>query len=83
MSFGHWHYAHFYYAQVQYREGGAKWRGYRDTVYRKLLRETKTARIGGREVAYWDQGHIGPIYTTSLNLIVLQLDNAYLPIYQR
>ena len=83
VSFGHWHYAHFYYAQVQYREGGAKWRNYRDTIYRKLLREAKTTRNGDREVVYWDQGHIGPIYTTSLNLIILQLDNAYLPIYQR
>src|SRR6478736_6080036 len=24
-GFGHWHYAHYYYSQVMYREGGEKW----------------------------------------------------------
>ena len=28
-------------------------------------------------------GNIGPIYVTACNLIMLQLDKAYLPIYQR
>ena len=82
-NFGHWHYAHFYYSQVQYRIGSTKWRNYRDVVYKKLLQEAKPVHIGDREVVYWDQGYIGPIYTTSLNLIILQLENAYLPIYQR
>ena len=31
---------------------------------------------------YWT-GNIGPIYVTACNLIMLQLDKAYLPIYQR
>jgi hypothetical protein len=26
---------------------------------------------------------VGPVYTTALNLIILQLDKASLPIYQR
>lgn len=82
-SFGHWHYAHFYYAQVQYREGGATWRNYRDTIYRKLVQEAKPIRVGNQDLVYWDQGYIGPIYTTSLNLIILQLDQGCLPIYQR
>ena len=29
-DFGHWHYAHYYYSQVLYREGGEKWEKYRD-----------------------------------------------------
>ena len=37
----------------------------------------------GKTLAYWDQGYIGPIYTTSINLTVLQLDKGALPIYQR
>jgi hypothetical protein len=82
-GFGHWHYAHFYYSQVQYRDGGTAWRNYRDAVYQKLLREVRTVRLRDGEGVYWDQGYIGPIYTTSLNLIILQLENAYLPIYQR
>jgi hypothetical protein len=31
----------------------------------------------------WTQGYIGPIYTTAINLTILQLENAVLPIYQR
>ena len=31
----------------------------------------------------WNQGYIGPIYTTAINLTILQLENASLPIYQR
>jgi hypothetical protein len=34
---------------------------------------------------YWifPQNNMGPIYPTSCNLIMLQLDKAYLPIFQR
>ena len=75
-GFGHWHYAHYYYAQVQYREGGKTWEKYRDKVYARLVRE---ANPDGS----WNQGYIGPVYTTAINLTILQLENAALPIYQR
>jgi hypothetical protein len=35
-GFGHWHYAHFYYAQVMYREGGKKWEKYRKQIEERL-----------------------------------------------
>jgi hypothetical protein len=75
-GFGHWHYAHYYYAQVCYREEGKKWEEYRDKVYAKLVAE---ASPNGS----WAQGYIGPIYTTAVNLTILQLENGTLPIYQR
>ena len=31
----------------------------------------------------WNQGYIGPVYTTAINLTILQLDKGALPIYQR
>jgi len=31
----------------------------------------------------WNQGYIGPVYTTAINLTILQLEDAALPIYQR
>ncbi|MEK6238071.1 MAG: terpene cyclase/mutase family protein, partial [Planctomycetales bacterium] len=73
---GHWHYAHYYYAQVQYREGGKEWESYRGKVHRKLLSEQ--ASDGS-----WSQGYVGTVYTTAINLTILQLENAALPIYQR
>jgi hypothetical protein len=75
-GFGHWHYAHYYYAQVRYREGGKIWSEYRD---RMLARLAKEANPDGS----WNQGYIGAVYTTAINLTILQLDNAALPIYQR
>ena len=78
-GFGHWHYAHFYYAQVMYREGGRKWEAYRDQMEKRLLSE---AQADG-ETLFWSQGYIGPVYTTATNLTILQLENGTLPIYQR
>ena len=75
-GFGHWHYAHYYYSQVLYREGGKKWEEYRAKIFERLLRE---ANPDGS----WSQGYIGPVYTTAINLTILQLENAALPIYQR
>ncbi|HJT35506.1 MAG TPA: prenyltransferase/squalene oxidase repeat-containing protein [Pirellulales bacterium] len=75
-GFGHWHYAHYYYAQVSYREGAKTWDEYRDKVYAKLVAE---ASPNGS----WTQGYIGPVYTTAINLTILQLENGTLPIYQR
>lgn len=75
-SSGHWHYAHYYYSQVMYREGGKTWDDYRDKVYGKLAQE---ATPEGR----WTQGYVGDVYTTAVNLTILQLENGALPIYQR
>lgn len=78
-GFGHWHYAHYYYAQVMYREGGEKWDKYRDQIYTRLINEAAEDRSG----VYWTQGYVGTIYTTAINLTILQLDKNILPIYQR
>lgn len=82
-SYGHWHYAHFYYSQVQYREGGQTWDNYKSAIESKLVREATEVKLGDRTGVQWTQGYVGPVYTTALNLIILQLDNACLPIYQR
>ncbi len=74
-SFGHWHYAYYYYSQAVYRQGGQLWDDYKDVLYPKL--QTEQSNEGS-----WS-GNIGPIYVTSLNLTMLQLENEFLPIYQR
>jgi hypothetical protein len=74
-SFGHWHYTYLYYAQVVYRQGIKEWGPFRDKLYNKIISEQSD---GGN----WN-GNIGPIYVTSCNLIMLQLDQAFVPIYQR
>lgn len=82
-NYGHWHYAHFYYSQVQYREGDEVWETYKAATYAKLLREATPAKGEASKGITWGQGYIGNVYTTALNLIILQLDNGSLPIYQR
>ena len=74
-SFGHWHYTYLYYAQVIYRQEEAEWAPFRDKLYDKIISEQSA---NGSWV-----GNIGPIYVSACNLIILQLDQAYLPIYQR
>jgi len=73
---GHWHYAHFYYSQVIYREGGDRWNKYRREMEQALISQIQPA-------GYWSDQSIGPVYTTAINCIILQLDKGFLPIYQR
>ncbi len=90
-SFGHWEYTHYYYAQALYTlgdEGYAKlfpesrpserltWSKYRDVVFDYIA--SRQAADGS-----WNQGHIGPVFTTACHLTILQLDRGVLPIYQR
>lgn len=75
-DYGHWHYAHYYYAQVMYRQGDKEWEDYRDKLFARLVKEA--ASDGS-----WSQNYIGKVYTTAINLTVLQLENGALPIYMR
>lgn len=74
-SYGHWHYTYLYYSQVMYRQGRSEWDPFRDKLYDKIVSEQSNE-------GSWT-GNIGPIYVTSCNLIMLQLDKGFLPIYQR
>ena len=56
--------------------GGDDWKDYRSRLYARLISEVNSD-------GYWAQDHIGPVYTTALNLTILQLDKGVLPIYQR
>lgn len=73
---GHWHYMHFYFSQVVYRTGGEEWEKYRSELGNKLIKEALPS--GG-----WPDQQVGPVYTTALNCIMLQLEKGFLPIYQR
>lgn len=74
-GFGHWFYTYLYYSQVVYRQGAEQWNDYRDKIYARLLKQQKADGT-------WE-GEIGPIYTTSVALTILQLDRGLIPIYQK
>ena len=75
-AMGFWHYAHFYYAQVMYRQGGAEWDKYYRAIAARLVREADPSGA-------WNQGFVGSVYTTANNLVILQLEAGNLPIFQR
>ena len=74
-KYGHWHYTYLYYSQVVYRQSREIWVEFRDRICPYI--EARQKSDGS-----WD-GHIDPAYVSSCNLIILQLDNGYLPIFQR
>jgi len=75
-SYGHWHYAHYYYAQVMYRLGDKEWSKYINVIGGQIMRKQSASGA-------WNEGYIGPVYTTAINATILQLDKGFLPIYQR
>ena len=76
---GYWHYMHFYYAQVMYRDP-ERWPTYRNFLASQI-RPKQTN--GGPDDGSFIDNRIGPAYTTAINCTILQLDNGFLPIYQR
>lgn len=74
-SFGHWHYTYLYYSQVVYRQGDEEWIPFQRRLNDKIASEQKSD-------GSWE-GQINPVYVTACNLIMLQLDRGYLPIFQR
>lgn len=74
-AFGHWEYTYLYYSQVVYRQGDEMWLPFRKRLYDEIVRKQ-------RPDGYWE-GQIHPVYVSACNLIIMQLDRGYLPIFQR
>jgi hypothetical protein len=53
------------------------WSKFKEASLPRIL-ESQDKTSGG-----WSQGYIGPVFTTAVNLTILQLDKGILPIYQR
>lgn len=73
---GHYFYAHLYYAQVLYLAGGDRWKEYYPAISARFV-ETQA------EDGSWEGDSVGRVYGTALALTILQLPYNYLPIYQR
>ena len=76
---GHWHYMHYYYAQVMYRDPEL-WPKYKAFLVSQI-RPKQTG--GGANDGAFLEGRVGPVYVTAINCTILQLDDGVLPIYQR
>lgn len=74
-SNGWWFYSYLYYSQVVYRQGPEEWEPFKKQLYRRILKDQSGD-------GSWP-GSYGKVYCSSMNLIMLQLDYGYLPIFQR
>lgn len=73
---GHDYYAHLYAAQCFYQAGDRYWNDYFPSARDQLIAQQNSD-------GSWNGDGIGPIYGTSIALIILQLPYKFLPIYQR
>lgn len=85
----HDEYQNYYFSQAMYilgddgweklfpgEKNGMKWSEFRKSMF-EYIKSTQSAD------GSWSGGYVGPAFATSINLTILQLENATLPIYQR
>ncbi len=72
---GHDYYTHLYASQAFYQAGDKYWDNYFPGARDQLLKQQ------GHDGSF--PGDVGPVYGTSIALIILQLPYKFLPIYQR
>jgi squalene cyclase len=76
MAEAHYFYGHYYAVQCMYLAGGARWERWWPLIRDELvLRQT--------EDGAWMDYQWGSAYSTAMGLIVLQMPNRYLPIFQK
>jgi len=73
--YSHYFYGHYYAAQAMWLRGGQEWNDWYPAIRDELLKR-QTAQ------GYW-QDSICNEYGTAMALIILQIPNNYLPIFQR
>ena len=74
-SVSHYFYGHYYAAQAMFLAGGDYWQEWWPAIREELL-----AKQSGE--GYW-RGQAGTEYGTAMALIILQVPNRLLPIFQR
>jgi Prenyltransferase and squalene oxidase repeat len=72
----HYFYGHYYAVQCMYLAGGDLWGAWWPLIRDELV-EKQTDQGG------WSDYQAGPAYSTAMGLIVLQMPNRYLPIFQK
>jgi hypothetical protein len=76
MSEAHYFYGHYYAVQCMYLAGGERWSNWWPRIRDELVQ--RQGDEGG-----WIDYQWGSAYSTAMGLIVLQMPNRYLPIFQK
>jgi hypothetical protein len=72
----HYFYGQYYAAQAMWIEGGEAWAQWYPAIRNELLNRQSAS-------GYWPDGGVCNEYGTAMALIILQIPNDYLPIFQR
>jgi hypothetical protein len=72
----HYFYGQYYAAQAMWLEGGEPWAEWYPAIRDELLRRQSVT-------GYWSDPGVCNEYGTAMSLIILQIPNDYLPIFQR
>lgn len=72
---GHYFYGHYYAVQAMYLAGGHYWAKWFPAIRRELLQRQEAD-------GHWQSNH-GEAYGTAMALLILQIPNRFLPIFQR
>jgi squalene cyclase len=75
-DFSHFYYGHYYAAQAMYQAGEENWKAWHAEIAGYLLQKQQQSD------GSWS-GEINNEYCTAMACIILQIDNCYLPIFQR
>jgi squalene cyclase len=78
---GYWFYGQYYASHAMHQVGGEKW-----AKYYKRLRDTllpRQAADGSWNTRDLDSNSVGPVYETSISVLILSIPAHYLPIFQR
>lgn len=76
----HFWYGHYYAAHALNQIGGEVWEAYYERMKRYLL---TTQKADGQWYDAKYEGNYGPIYHTSIGVLILSVPTHYLPIYQK
>jgi hypothetical protein len=79
-SYMHYFYGHYYAAHAMHRIGGQDWDEWYTKISKQLLSMQSQSDGSWTQVS---RGEVGPVYQTSIAVIVLSVPANYLPIFQR
>ncbi len=79
----YYYYGHYYATQAMWQAGGDTWERWYPAIRDELLDQQKSAVVDRRTFNYWVDLTVCDEYGTAMALLVLQMPNNYLPIFQR
>lgn len=77
----HWFYGQYYASHAMHQVGGEKWEKYYNRFRDKIL--PRQSADGSWAIRDLDASSAGPVYETSISILVLSIPAHYLPIFQR